>query len=128
MTWTSREPSRSSWLKDFYSEVPHNLADYDPTKLRVSKGDVVPKDAVPLLPAEAAGYLRHFRTQIERSSEDIEQRAAEGLLPEPYWDPTLKRDKSARHDLSEPASSQHTQLSKIDQGSSGSVFRAQEGQ
>lgn len=85
--------------KDFYSEVPHNLAGYDPAKLRVSKGDVVPKDAIPLLPAEAAGYLRHFRTQIERSSEDIEQRAAEGLLPEPYWDPTLKSDKSARHDL-----------------------------
>ena len=70
--------------KDFYSEVPHNLADYGPTKLRVSQGDVVPKDAVPLLPAGAAGYFRHFRTQIERSSEDIEQRAAEGLLPEPY--------------------------------------------
>ena len=106
--------------KDFYSEVPHSLADYDPTTLRVSKGDVVPKDAVPLLPAEAAGYLRHSRKQIERSPEDIEQRA------------TVLGSDSQERSLRDMTSfgtctSQHIQLSEIDQGSSGLVFRAQEG-
>eukprot|EP00974_Lingulodinium_polyedra_P014527 1406473-Lingulodinium_polyedra.AAC.1 len=82
--------------KDFYSEVPHNLADYDLSKLRVCKGDVVPKDLVKLVPPDVSCYYRHFKTCIERPASDLERILAEESLPEPYWDPTLRRSRTLR--------------------------------
>ena len=82
--------------KSLYGEEPHHLAEYDFAKLRVVRGDVVPKDATTVLLPVASGFLRHFDSQIEKNTEQIEQLCREEKVPTPYWDPKLKRDKKAR--------------------------------
>lgn len=79
--------------------MPHNLASYDPTKLRVCNGDVQPEDAFKLLPPHAAHCVRHAADLIERPQSEIDSIAADGGLPVPYWDPTLRSSRTARHDL-----------------------------
>eukprot|EP00959_Pyramimonas_sp_CCMP1952_P295981 6191432-Pyramimonas_sp.AAC.1 len=49
------------------------------------------------LPAEAAQMLRHFDTQIERSTDELLSLAPE--LPEPHWDPSLRRSGAKRRHL-----------------------------
>ncbi|CAK0906294.1 unnamed protein product, partial [Prorocentrum cordatum] len=85
--------------KDLHGQEPRRLASYDPAKLRVAKGVVEPKDARALLPPHAAQRLRRYKTCIELSAEEIEAKFASEPSPKPYWDPVLRRNKRARHEL-----------------------------
>ncbi|CAK0828914.1 unnamed protein product [Prorocentrum cordatum] len=72
-------------------------ASYDVTQLRVCKGDIHPVPVAELLPAEAAGFLRHFQSQIELAEPEVADRVREaGGLPEPYWGPLLRGDAEVR--------------------------------
>eukprot|EP00959_Pyramimonas_sp_CCMP1952_P145786 3052289-Pyramimonas_sp.AAC.1 len=66
-----REIPRST---DQYELEPQHLASYDVTRLRVCKGDINPVPVTDLLPAEAAGFLKHFQSQIELSEPEIAER------------------------------------------------------
>ena len=79
--------------RSLYGEEPQHLAQYNFDKLRVCRGDVVPKDAVRVLPEMASGFLRHHKTQIARSTEEIADALQAEDLPRPYWNPTLRRNK-----------------------------------
>ena len=72
--------------KDLYTQEPQNLAPYSFDKLKVLKGHSVPKEAVPLLPPQAAGLLQNFQVSIERPWDQIPD---DIVLPKPYWDPIL---------------------------------------
>ncbi|CAK0849661.1 unnamed protein product, partial [Prorocentrum cordatum] len=92
-----REILRST---DQYELEPQHLASYGVSRLRVCKGDINPVPATDLLPAEAAGFLRHFQSQIELSEPEIAERVREaGGMPEPYWDPRLRGDAGLRRDF-----------------------------
>ncbi|CAK0822646.1 unnamed protein product, partial [Prorocentrum cordatum] len=92
-----REILRST---DQYELGPQHLASYDVSRLRVCKGDINPVPVTDLLPAEAAGFLRHFQSQIELSEPEIAERVREaGGMPEPYWDPRLRGDAELRRDF-----------------------------
>ena len=52
-----------------YSELPADLVGYDPSKIKVIKGNVIPKDPYALLPPEAASRLQKCRHTIELSPE-----------------------------------------------------------
>ncbi|CAK0809347.1 unnamed protein product, partial [Prorocentrum cordatum] len=92
-----REILRST---DQYELEPQHLASYDVSRLRVRKGDINPVPVTDLLPAEAAGFLRHFQSQIELSEPEIAERVREaGGMPEPYWDPRLRGDAELRRDF-----------------------------
>ena len=56
-----------------------------------------PKPLQKFLPAESAGYLRHFENQIERSGDELEQVLQSRALPRPHWDPLLAHNRSTRH-------------------------------
>ncbi|CAK0895889.1 unnamed protein product [Prorocentrum cordatum] len=62
---------------DQYELEPQHLASYDVTRLRVCKGDISPVLVTDLLRAEAAGFLRHFQSQIELSEPEIAERVRE---------------------------------------------------
>ena len=80
--------------QDLHALLSLHLADYDLDKLRVTKGDVLPKDVVYLVPS-LAKVLRHPCSSMLRScAELIHLEESEGPIT-PYWDPTLRKD--ARH-------------------------------
>ena len=85
--------------KGFYSLEPKHLATYQKDKLRVAKGDVVPKPARLLVPPHAAVYLDRFDTFIEKTAAEISDLDQSGALPEPYWDPVLASNRAAKIDL-----------------------------
>ena len=76
-----------------YSGVPSNLANYEPSKLKVLRSTLRPKRISKFLPPEPAKLIQHFESQI--------------LLPEtgepshfkPYWDPQLRFCKKTRLDF-----------------------------
>ena len=80
-----------------YTLEPANLASYCPDKLKVFKGVGRPKPLQKFLPAESAGYLRHFENQIERSSDELEQVLQSRALPRAHWDPLSAHNRSTRH-------------------------------
>ena len=80
-----------------YCLEPENLASYDIEKLRVAKGDVIPKRADSVLPSTEAAYIHRHHTFIERSAREVSELEAGGELPVPYWDPSLAGDRSKRH-------------------------------
>ncbi|CAK0874268.1 unnamed protein product [Prorocentrum cordatum] len=85
---------------DQYELEPQHLASYDVTRLRVCKGDIRPVPVAELLPAEAAVFLRHFRSQIELTASEAADRIQQaGGLPEPSWDPVLRGDAELRRDF-----------------------------
>eukprot|EP00973_Karenia_brevis_P069498 9663054-Karenia_brevis.AAC.1 len=45
-------------IEDLYGEMPHNLAGYDRQKLRITKGDILPRDLRSALPSVEASYVR----------------------------------------------------------------------
>jgi hypothetical protein len=85
--------------RDLYSQEPANLAVYDSAKLRVTKGDVHPKDARDLLPPEARGMLSRFEAHIELGREELAERLEGCVVPSPYWDPRLRKERHARLEL-----------------------------
>ena len=54
--------------QDLYALQPQNLVDYDLDKLRVTKGDVLPKDVVNLESTSFAEVLQHPGSSMHRSS------------------------------------------------------------
>jgi len=85
--------------RDLYGDTPAHLAAYEPSKLRVTKGDVQPKDARTLLPAAAAAMLQNFHVCIERPALELELERRTKPMPRPYWDPKLSSSRSLRHQL-----------------------------
>eukprot|EP00973_Karenia_brevis_P007030 954519-Karenia_brevis.AAC.1 len=57
--------------RDLYAQEPQNLALYDSNLLKVAKGETVPKNAEHLLPAAVAAYIRHHKTCIQRTDEEM---------------------------------------------------------
>jgi len=84
---------------DFYNHEPQNLAKFDIQKLRVAKGDVVPKDMARLVRPEVAALLRDFKSSIELGADELAAKLEQNPFPKPYWDPSLKRSRSERHGL-----------------------------
>ena len=82
--------------KDLYSQEPQNLAPFCFEKLKVLKGDSVPKDAVPLLPPQAGALLQNFASSIERPWDQVPD---DLILPRPYWDPILSGSAKQRRAL-----------------------------
>ena len=85
--------------KGLYSLEPQNLAAFDLGKLRVAKGDVVPKRVSRLLRRDDAIMVERHHAFIERSATEVAELESSGTLPEPYWDPTLARDQKQRHEF-----------------------------
>ena len=85
--------------QDVYALQPQHLADYDLDKVRVSKGAVLPKDAVDLVSPSLAEVLRHpCSSMIWSSAELLHLDESKGAIT-PYWDPTLRRDPRQRAEL-----------------------------
>ena len=55
--------------KCLYDREPHNLAPFDLERLRVARGDFIPKCAENLFRPEIAGYLQHYDDCIQLTSE-----------------------------------------------------------
>ena len=85
--------------QDLYALQPQHLADYDLDILRVTMGDVLPKDTVDLVSPSFAEVLRHPCSSLFRSSAELlHLEESEGPIT-PYWDPTLCRDARQRAEL-----------------------------
>ncbi|CAK0822212.1 unnamed protein product [Prorocentrum cordatum] len=54
---------------------PRHLASYDPDKLHIASGALRPVPASALPPEAAAGYLRHFESQVGLTAPELEARA-----------------------------------------------------
>jgi hypothetical protein len=76
-----------------YSELPADLAGYDPAKLKIIAGNFSPKDPFALLPPEAAFRLRKWRHTTELSSEEVAGRLEGCSMPRPYMRPSLRRSR-----------------------------------
>ena len=85
--------------RDLYGQTPRNLASYDVNKLKIAKGNLIPRRAAHHVSTLASAYLKHSETSIERSSDEIQALASSGKLPTPYWDPVLRRNRTARRQL-----------------------------
>ena len=85
--------------KGLYSLEPQNLAAFDLGKLRVAKGDVVPKRVSRLLRRDDAIMVERHQAFIERSAAEVAELESSGVLPEPYWDQVLAGDKKQRHEF-----------------------------
>ena len=79
-----------------YSQEPKNLATFDPDRLKITKGEVIPQDLKGRLSPEVAAAVVHFDTVIERSAEEVKRIMAGDGWPKPYWDPVLRRSPSKR--------------------------------
>ena len=69
---------------------------YDPDKLKVLRGQTVPKDARALVGDTAGEFLLHSATRIERAADDP---VFEGALPQPHWDARLRLSRRVRRDF-----------------------------
>ena len=87
--------------RSLYGQEPCNLATFDFEKLKIARGNVRPRHPGALLPADAARFLAHFDTCIEKTTEEITDNLRDQPLPTPYWDPTLRRDRGTRRHLIE---------------------------
>ena len=88
--------------KSLYNGVPNNLAAYDPEKLKVLKSKFRPQPLQRILPPHVKPLYARFQSHIERTQPDIQQRLLDfpdRCPAQPYWDPTLRQDKSARRSL-----------------------------
>ena len=79
-----------------YSQEPKNLATFDPDRLKITKGEVIPQDLKGRLSPEVAAAVVHFDTVIERSAEEVKRIMAGEGWPKPYWDPVLRRSPLKR--------------------------------
>ena len=84
--------------QDLCTLQPRHLADYDLNKLRVTKGVVLPKDAVDLVSPSLAEVLRQPCSMIRSPAELLHLEESEGPIT-PYWDPTLRSDPRQRAEL-----------------------------
>ena len=85
--------------QDLYALQPQHLAVYDLDKLRVTKGDILPKNLVHLLSPSLAEVIQLPCSSILRSSAElIHLEESEGPIT-PYWDPTLRKDTRQRAEL-----------------------------
>ena len=84
---------------DMYFSNTKNVADYDPSLLKVAKSNVMPKVATKLLPDDPARFLLNPDKYIVRSDEEMQSWRDENSSFRPYWDPTLSKDRAARIDL-----------------------------
>ena len=91
----SRALAELTASRDLYSQEPQNLAEYDIHKLKICKSGTVAKDAKALLPPETAGLITHYKHCIERDAEQIATLRLAQDFPRPYWDPKLRRSRSA---------------------------------
>ena len=85
--------------RDLYGQEPHHLAEFDMSKLKIARGSVKPKSAHLLLPADAARYLHHSTTLIERDVASLQDIVADPSFPKPFWDKKLRSSKRARREL-----------------------------
>ena len=65
-----------------YELEPRNLVTFDPARLKVARGETVPRNLEGLLRPEVAGYVKHFGQCIELSG-GLDGEFAGGLLPTP---------------------------------------------
>ena len=85
--------------QDFYSLEPQNLATYEYEKLRVAKGDVVPKAAHTLVSGHLRDCLLDPELFIIRSAADVVELERTCGAIRPYWDPILRGNASERSRL-----------------------------
>ncbi|CAK0847980.1 unnamed protein product, partial [Prorocentrum cordatum] len=57
---------------DQYELEPRHLASYDPDKLHIASGALRPVPVSALPPEAAAGYVRHFESQVELTAPELE--------------------------------------------------------
>jgi len=86
-------------VKDLYTQEPRHLASYDPSKLKVAKGAILPEPVAGRLSPSAALLHQHRDVVIEKSEQEIAALGPEDRPRAPYWDPVLKRSASKRHGL-----------------------------
>ena len=85
--------------KDMYSLSQCSVAPFDIDLLKVTKSATVPKPATQLLPETEARYLLEPEKFLVRSPEEISRWSETHADFQPYWDETLRKSKTARHDL-----------------------------
>ena len=85
--------------KELYTFELQNIATYDISKLLFAKGDVVSNRAEILLPLEQAGYIRRFRSSIERPQSQIVALHQNNDLLEVYWDRTFAAQLDKKREL-----------------------------
>ena len=86
-------------VKDLYTQEPRHLTSYDPSKLKVAKGAILPEPVAGRLSPSAALLHQHRDVVIEKSEQEIAALGPEDRPRAPYWDPVLKRSASKRHGL-----------------------------
>ena len=70
------------------------LGSYDPDNLRVTKGDLNPKEIQTLVSVEAAALISEPHRHILKSDAELARDQDEGLMRgTPYWDPLLKNSR-----------------------------------
>ena len=80
--------------KDLYTVDEHCTAEaYDADRLRVLKGDLIPKPAVNLVGDDAKCYLLEPDRYIVKGPEEMEEVTAP---VDAYWDASLRKDLQAR--------------------------------
>ncbi|CAK0887264.1 unnamed protein product, partial [Prorocentrum cordatum] len=73
------------------------LGSYDIDKLRVSKGDLVPKDAASVTSPEAAKLIDAPHVHILKSDAELRADVDSGALRgQPYWDPILRNSRAKK--------------------------------
>ena len=77
-------------------DVDSSVAAYDPSKLKVLRGETRPKLASGLVGERGRYYLEHAHTLIERPAEEIAE-LEHGV--QPHWDPKLRNSRSARREF-----------------------------
>ena len=85
--------------KDLYSLSSTTVAPYNPDLLKVTKSATVPKEATSLLPPTEAEYILDPSSHILRSQSEIDAWTSENRSFQPYWDESLRRDRSLRLEL-----------------------------
>ena len=82
--------------RDVYdAEAASPIVPYDAQKLRVLRGETVPKDVLGLVDGEAAEFLRHPERMV-RPAADWE---AEAARVQPHWDTRLAQSPTLRAEL-----------------------------
>lgn len=81
-----------------YDLEPRNLAKYDPSRLKIVRGETVPRDLCNIVRPEVAGYVLHAGGCIELPLE-MDRKACESGLDPPYWCPVLRQSRRTRLEL-----------------------------
>jgi hypothetical protein len=82
-----------------YTQGAAHLAEFDAAKTKILHRRLKPTPAHQLLPPDARAYVEHFQEFIERPEAELEAKGQDDTMPEPYWDPRLKRSSARRMEL-----------------------------